>query len=304
MNKVGDDRRAAARLRGADRVLPRGDLPRRDALRHEPRARLGAHHASALVVAVGTTLSAFWILALNSWMQTPDRPRRWSTASWIAGDWWAVIFNPSFPTASRTCCSPRGSPRRSSSRGFRRGGCSRAPADAARAQTLRAGLRHRRGAGAGADLRRRPARPEHARAPAGEDRGDGSDLAHRARRAARAVRDPQRGDAAQRLSRSSCPYGASLILKHDAARRGEGLDAFAPDHPPVAPVFFALPHHGRHGRADARACRGIGAWRTAQRPARRRAGCCGCFAGVHLLRLDRDARRLDRDRGRAASRGS
>ena len=64
-------RRAAARLRGAHRVLPRGDLPRRDALRHGARARAGVHVASALIVAVGTTVSAFWILALNSWMQTP-----------------------------------------------------------------------------------------------------------------------------------------------------------------------------------------------------------------------------------------
>ena len=70
MNTVGEHRRAAARLRGAHRVLPRGDIPRRDAVRHEPRAGLAAR-TSAVVVAAGTTLSAFWILALNSWMQTP-----------------------------------------------------------------------------------------------------------------------------------------------------------------------------------------------------------------------------------------
>jgi cytochrome d ubiquinol oxidase subunit I len=38
------------------------------------------HVASAIIVASGTTLSAFWILALNSWMQTPSRPRDSTTA--------------------------------------------------------------------------------------------------------------------------------------------------------------------------------------------------------------------------------
>jgi cytochrome d ubiquinol oxidase subunit I len=36
------------------------------------------------------------------------------------------------------------------------------------------------------------------------------------------------------------PYGASLILKHEAHGEVKGLDAFAPDIPAVAPVFFAF----------------------------------------------------------------
>jgi len=54
------------------------------------------HTFSALVVAVGTTLSAFWILALNSWMQTPAG---YEIRDGVvhATDWLAVIFNPSFP---------------------------------------------------------------------------------------------------------------------------------------------------------------------------------------------------------------
>jgi cytochrome d ubiquinol oxidase subunit I len=36
------------------------------------------------------------------------------------------------------------------------------------------------------------------------------------------------------------PYGASLILKHERKAELQGLDAFAPDTPPVAPVFFAF----------------------------------------------------------------
>ncbi len=54
------------------------------------------HTISILLVAGGTTLSAFWILALSSWMQTP------AGFEMIAGkahavSWLEVIFNPSFP---------------------------------------------------------------------------------------------------------------------------------------------------------------------------------------------------------------
>ena len=90
-------RRAAARLRGADRVLPRGDLPRRDAVRHEPRAAAGCTSPRPCSSPFGTTLSAFWILALNSWMQTPDRPRDRATAVLIAGDWLAGDLQPVVP---------------------------------------------------------------------------------------------------------------------------------------------------------------------------------------------------------------
>src|SRR3982751_1652065 len=54
------------------------------------------HVASAIIVAAGTTLSAFWILALNSWMQTPTRHVE-TAEGIIAASWWTVIFNPSFP---------------------------------------------------------------------------------------------------------------------------------------------------------------------------------------------------------------
>ncbi|MEQ1951200.1 cytochrome ubiquinol oxidase subunit I [Mesorhizobium sp. CN2-181] len=54
------------------------------------------HTAATVLVAFGTTMSAFWILALNSWMQTPAGFEiRDGVAH--ATDWWAVIFNPSFP---------------------------------------------------------------------------------------------------------------------------------------------------------------------------------------------------------------
>jgi cytochrome d ubiquinol oxidase subunit I len=54
------------------------------------------HTLATLVVAIGTSLSAFWILALNSWMQTPvGFEMREGVAH--AVDWMAIIFNPSFP---------------------------------------------------------------------------------------------------------------------------------------------------------------------------------------------------------------
>src|SRR5579859_1242691 len=54
------------------------------------------HSLSSVVVAFGTTVSAFWILALNSWMQTPAG-HVISDGVLIAQSWLAVIFNPSFP---------------------------------------------------------------------------------------------------------------------------------------------------------------------------------------------------------------
>src|SRR5256885_1724487 len=54
------------------------------------------HVFSAAMVAIGTTISAFWILALNSWMQTPAG-HAMDGNQIIAGDWLQVIFNPSFP---------------------------------------------------------------------------------------------------------------------------------------------------------------------------------------------------------------
>ena len=54
------------------------------------------HVSAAVLVAVGTSMSAFWILAANSWMQTPAG---YTMKNGVADplDWWAVVFNPSFP---------------------------------------------------------------------------------------------------------------------------------------------------------------------------------------------------------------
>jgi len=54
------------------------------------------HLVATLMVAAGTTLSAFWILSLNSWMQTPTGFEM-IDGKVHATSWLAVIFNPSFP---------------------------------------------------------------------------------------------------------------------------------------------------------------------------------------------------------------
>lgn len=55
-----------------------------------------AHFLSALMVALGTLTSAFWILAANSWMQTPSGYML-VNGQFFPADWWDIIFNPSFP---------------------------------------------------------------------------------------------------------------------------------------------------------------------------------------------------------------
>jgi len=54
------------------------------------------HTLATFVVAAGTTLSAFWILSLNSWLHTPQGHEVIDGVIY-AKDWSAIIFNPSFP---------------------------------------------------------------------------------------------------------------------------------------------------------------------------------------------------------------
>ncbi|AOR71177.1 hypothetical protein BBJ41_27230 [Burkholderia stabilis] len=60
--------------------------------RVSPRAHFGA----TLMVAIGTLISTFWILASNSWMQTPQGFEI-VDGRVVPTDWFAIIFNPSFP---------------------------------------------------------------------------------------------------------------------------------------------------------------------------------------------------------------
>ena len=56
------------------------------------------HFASTVLVAIGTTISAFWILSANSWMQTPQGFQIMADGRFQATDYMQVIFNPSFPS--------------------------------------------------------------------------------------------------------------------------------------------------------------------------------------------------------------
>lgn len=56
------------------------------------------HFAATCLVALGTAISAFWILSANSWMQTPTGYAINAHGQFVVAESWArVIFNPSFP---------------------------------------------------------------------------------------------------------------------------------------------------------------------------------------------------------------
>jgi cytochrome bd ubiquinol oxidase subunit I len=55
------------------------------------------HFLATLMVAIGTVISAFWILSANSWMQTPAGYAINESGQFVAASWLEVIFNPSFP---------------------------------------------------------------------------------------------------------------------------------------------------------------------------------------------------------------
>jgi len=55
------------------------------------------HFVATLAVAFGTFASAFWILSVNSWMQTPQGFSINEVGQFVPEDWFAIVFNPSFP---------------------------------------------------------------------------------------------------------------------------------------------------------------------------------------------------------------
>ncbi|SDD16409.1 cytochrome ubiquinol oxidase subunit I [Belnapia rosea] len=61
------------------------------------RVGKGLHFAATSLVAIGTLISGFWILSANSWMQTPAGYTIGPDGRFLPEDWWAIIFNPSFP---------------------------------------------------------------------------------------------------------------------------------------------------------------------------------------------------------------
>jgi len=202
------------------------------------RVSTRVHILCAVLVAVGTTLSSFWILALNSWMQTPAGHVMDGDAL-IAGDWLQVIFNPSFPYRFTHMMLASGLTASFLVAGLSAWRLLKDAADEGAASTLRAG------ALAAALL-----------APLQIFVGDLhglNTLEHQPAKIAAVEAIWQTGKGVplvlfaipnQLTGRNDfaieVPKLASFVLKHDFDAELQGLDAFAPDHPPVAPVFFAF----------------------------------------------------------------
>jgi len=196
------------------------------------------HIAATILVAFGTTVSAFWILALNSWMHTPAGHVA-AGGQWIAEDWMAVIFNPSFPYRLAHMLLASGITASFVVAGLSAWRLLWAPFDTSAAKTLRAGLLAAAvlvpvqvvvGDLHGLNtLKHQPAKIAAMEAIWHTERGVPLVLF------AIPNEEKRRNDYAIEL-----PYGASLVLEHDRHAEVKGLDAFAPDHPPVAPLFFAF----------------------------------------------------------------
>jgi len=196
------------------------------------------HTLSAFLVAAGTTASAFWILALNSFMQTPAGFSI-VDGQLYADDWWAIIFNPSFPYRFVHMLLASGL-----TASFLVAGISalqllrRANHEPAR-HMLRVGIT------VAAVL-----------APVQIVVGDMhglNTLEHQPAKIAaiEAIWHTERGVPLQLFAipdektrqndfSISVPKLASLILTHDAEGELKGLDAFPGQHPPVATVFWTF----------------------------------------------------------------
>src|SRR6202171_2335073 len=194
------------------------------------------HLFATAMVGIGTILSAFWILALNSWMHTPAG-HVFADGQWIAEDWWKVIFNPSFPYRLTHMLIASGLTASFVVAGLSAWRLLRAPFDTGAAKTLRVGLLVAAALAAveilvgdqhGLNtLQHQPAKIAAMEAIWHTERGAPMVLF------AIPNEELQRNDYAIEL-----PYGASLVLTHKKNGELKGLDAFAPDHPPVPPLFF------------------------------------------------------------------
>ena len=197
------------------------------------------HIASSVIVAAGTTLSAFWILALNSWMQTPAGHVAEANGELIAGAWLEVIFNPSFPLRFTHMLLASGITAAFLVAGLSAWRLLKARDDASALKTLRFG------AGVAAvlvplqivvgdlhglnTLKHQPAKIAAMEALWETQRGAPLVLF--------ALIDEQTGTNNYSIE---IPKLASLILTHEADGEVLGLDEFGDDIPPVTPVFLAF----------------------------------------------------------------
>jgi len=196
------------------------------------------HLVSTFFVAFGTLLSAFWILALNSWMQTPAGYEV-IDGEYHVTNWAEVIFNPSFPyrfthtvMASALTCAfllaglsawqlLRGSAPRSAPKVLRVG-----LTLAALVIPLQIVVGDLHGLNT---LKHQPQKIAAMEGVWATERGAPLLLF--------AIPDDQ---ARKNHFEIAIPNLASTILTHDPQGEIKGLNEFAGQHPPVAPVFFAF----------------------------------------------------------------
>jgi cytochrome bd ubiquinol oxidase subunit I len=196
------------------------------------------HTLATFLVAFGTTLSAFWILVLNSWMHTPvGFEMRDGVAH--ATDWVAIVFNPSMPYRLSHMLLASGL-----TVAFLIAGVS-----------AYRWLRNDRAPGVRAALRTgivMAAVLIPVQIVVGDMHGLNT-LQHQPQKIAAIEANWETGPrvplilfaipdeaARENAFEISIPAGASLILKHEADGVVPGLNDFAGQHPPVAPVFFAF----------------------------------------------------------------
>jgi cytochrome d ubiquinol oxidase subunit I len=196
------------------------------------------HVVSTFGVAIGTTISAFWILALNSWMQTPVGHIMDGSAL-IAGDWLTVIFNPSFPYRLTHMVLASGITASFLVAGLSAWRLLKAPDDPGARATLRFGvhvaavlvpLQILAGDLHGLNtLHHQPAKIAALEALWQTERGAPLTLIGIPNE------EQKRTDFALKV-----PRLGSLVLTHSLDGEIKGLETFGKDRPPVVPVFFAF----------------------------------------------------------------
>jgi len=196
------------------------------------------HAWATFLVAFGTTLSAFWILSLNSWMQTPQG-HEIVNGEFFAKDWWAIIFNPSLPYRLSHKLLASGLTVAFFLAGVSAWQMLKGKTQASTAKVMRVGLT------LGALL-------IPLQIFVGDQHGLNT-LAHQPAKVAamEGVWQTEKGAPlllfawpnAQTRSNDfalAIPKAASLILTHDPEGEIRGLNEFQGAHPPVAPLFFGF----------------------------------------------------------------
>jgi cytochrome d ubiquinol oxidase subunit I len=196
------------------------------------------HMVATLMVAAGTTLSAFWILSLNSWMQTPAGYTI-IDGRFHAQDWWAIVFNPSFPyrLAHKLLASTltaafliAGLSAWQLLRGRANGGTRLALHTAVVAAAVAIPLQIFAGDLHGLNTL------EHQPAKIAAIEG----IWHTEKSAPLTLFGWPNEKEGRTDYAIQVPKLASLILAHDADAELKGLDQFKDAHPPVAPVFWSF----------------------------------------------------------------